>query len=104
VPVAKLVASPEALIVAVVAFEEPQLTEAVMSSVLLSLKVPVAVNCLDAPTGMPEFAGVTARDTRVAAVTVTFALPVTEPEVALMLAVPTATPLANPEELIVATF
>jgi hypothetical protein len=53
---------------------------------------------------MPEFAGVTARATRVAAVTVTFALPVTEPEVALMLAVPTATPLANPEELIVATF
>ena len=37
-----------------------------MSCVLLSLKVPVAVNCFVVPTAMLEFAGVTAMETSVA--------------------------------------
>jgi hypothetical protein len=49
--------------------------------VLLSLNVPVAVNCFAVPTAMLELAGVTAMDTNVAAVTVSDALPVTDPEV-----------------------
>ena len=42
------------LMVAAVGFEELHSTEAVMSSVLLSLKVPVAANCLVVPTAMLE--------------------------------------------------
>src|SRR5437870_11805462 len=74
-----------------------------MSCVVLSLKVPVAVNCLVVPTAMLELAGVTAIETRVAPVTLRVAVPVTEPEVALMVAVPTPTPVAKPEEWMVAT-
>jgi len=104
VPVATLVTSPWLLIVAVAAVEEAHRTEAVTSCVLLSLKVPVAVNCLFVPTGMLELAGVTAIETRVALVTVSDTVPVTEPEVALMVAVPVPTAVARPEELTVATF
>lgn len=65
---------------------------------LLSLKVPVALNCLLVPTAMLEFAGATAIDTSVAPVTVSVALPVTDPEVAEMVATPAAKPLAIPKE------
>jgi hypothetical protein len=47
---------------------------------------------------MLEFVGVTAIETSVAPVTVRLALPVTDPEVAEMVAVPAATPLAKPDE------
>ncbi len=43
------------------------------SCVLLSLNVPVAVNCLVAPTAMLEFAGVTAIETKFAPVIVVVA-------------------------------
>ena len=74
-----------------------------MSCVVLSLKVPIAVNCLVVPTAMLELAGVTVIENRVAPVTLRVAVPVTEPEVALMVAVPTPTPVDKPAELIVAT-
>jgi hypothetical protein len=74
----------------------------VMSWMVLSLKVPVAVNCLVVPTAMLEPAGVTAIETRVAPVTVRVAVPVTEPDFALMVEEPTPTPLARPAELMVA--
>jgi hypothetical protein len=102
-PLARLVASPALLIEATAGAEELQATDAVMSCVLLSLKVPVATNCFDAPIGMLEFAGVTAIETRLAPVTVTAALPVIDPELAFTLPVPRPIPVANPEESTVTT-
>ena len=58
--------------------------------------MPVAVNCFVVPTAMLEFAGVTAIETRVAAVTVSEAVPLTDPEVAVIAAVPVPTPVARP--------
>jgi hypothetical protein len=74
-----------------------------MSCVLLSLKVPVAVNCFVVPTAMLEFPGATASETSVALLTVREALPVTPPEAALMVLLPLPTAVANPAELTVAT-
>jgi hypothetical protein len=102
-PAATLEVRPWALMVAVAALEEVQVTVVVMSWVLLSLKVPVAVNCLVVPTAMLEVAGVTAMETRVAAVIVSDAVPLTPPEVAVTVAVPVPVLLANPVASIAAT-
>ena len=64
-------ATPAAVIVAVAGVPEDHVTELVRFWVLLSLKVPVAVNCCVAPLVKVGFAGVTAIDFNVAAVTVT---------------------------------
>lgn len=90
--------------VATDALDEPQSADAVMSCVLLSLKVPVAANCLVVPIAMPAFAGVTAIETRVAPVTVSEVVPLTEPEVAVMVTVPGPVLVRNPAPSIVATF
>jgi ketopantoate reductase len=64
-PTATAVASPEeALIVATAGVSEAQATFAVKSAVLVSLKVPVAVNCCVNPLAMLGAAGVTAIDTK----------------------------------------
>jgi hypothetical protein len=76
------VARPALVIVAADVFDEVQVTELVRSVVLLSEYVPVAWNCTVVPAGAEEFAGVTAMDTSVAAVTVSVVQPVTLPEVA----------------------
>lgn len=55
------------------------------------------------PTAMLEPAGVTAIETRVAAVTVREAVPLTEPEVAVTVTVPVPTPVASPLTSTVAT-
>ena len=55
------------------------------------------------PTAMLELAGVTAIDTNVAPLTVSDAVPLTEPDAAVMVAVPVPTPDTNPLELIDAT-
>ena len=65
---------------------------------LLSLKVPIAVNCFVAPVGMVEFGGAIASETKVALVTVIDAVPVIEPDVAFSVAVPAATAVTSPEE------
>jgi hypothetical protein len=83
VPAATLVANPLLLMVATFGSEELHRTDAVMSCVELSLNVPVAVNCFVLPMGLVELLGVTAIETRLAAVTVSVALPVTPPEAAL---------------------
>src|SRR5258708_22243359 len=70
---------------------------------LLSLKVPVAVNCLVVPTAILEPAGVTAIETRVAALTVRLAVPLTPPEVAVIVVDPLPVLLANPVASTVAT-
>ena len=69
---------------------------------MLSLKVPVAVNCCVAPRRCDGFAGVTAIDCRVAAVTVSTVEPVTPPNVALIVEVPVATAVARPAAVMVA--
>jgi hypothetical protein len=102
VPVARLPTKPRLFMVAVAGLEEPQRTESVRSSVLVSLKVPVAVNCFVVPTAMLEFAGVTAIETNVALLTLSEAVPVTEPETALIVADPGPTDVARPEALTVA--
>jgi len=95
-PVARLVATPVLAIVAVAGFEELQTTDPEMSCVLLSLKDPLAVNCFVVPVAIVEFAGVTVIETRVAPVTVRDAVPVTEPDAAVIVVVPVPKLLANP--------
>jgi hypothetical protein len=95
------------LIVATPALDELQVTWVVRSCFVLSLKVPVAVNCWVSPSGRLGLAGVTAIVDRVAAVTVSVVLPETPPKVAVIVVVPAATDVAKPCEppalLIVAT-
>ena len=63
----------------------------------------MAVNCCVWPFEIEGAAGVTAIETRAAVVTVMVVDPVTVPEVALMLVVPTPVALARPPAEIVAT-
>jgi len=65
VPAATAVAFPLEAIVATVGAEELHVTDAVIFSLELSGKVPVAVNSSFVPTEMLEFAGVTVIDTSV---------------------------------------
>jgi hypothetical protein len=66
--------------------------------------VPVAVNCCVNPFAMDGLIGVTAIDFRVATVTVnTSTGEVTPLKLAVMLLVPTPTPVAKPPAAIVAT-
>jgi len=103
VPTATAVAKPPAAIVATVVVTELQVAVLVKFCVELSEKVPVAVNCSVLPFAIEGFAGVTAMDTSVAAVTVRVVDPVMPPETALIVLVPVATPVANPPAVIVAT-
>ncbi len=79
-PVPTLVASPllpaVLLIVATVAVADAHVTVPVMSCVLPSVYVPVAVNCFVVPRGIVGIAGVTAIDTKAAGVTVNVVEPV----------------------------
>ena len=65
--------------------------------------MPVAVNCRLTPAGMFGVAGVKAMEDRVAEFTVRAAPPEILPWVALMVAGPTATAVARPLPLTVAT-
>ena len=67
------------------------------SCVEASSKKPVAMNCCW-PLAIDGTAGVTAIETRVAAVTVRVVLPLTAPNVAEMRDVSAATPVASPNE------
>jgi hypothetical protein len=95
-------ASPAALIVAVAVVPELQVTLDVRFCVVPSLKVPVAVNCWVLPLVIDGFAGVTAIDCSVAAVTVSKVEPLMDDDVAVIVEVPTPAPLASPAALIVA--
>jgi hypothetical protein len=61
------------------------------------------VNCSVVPGAIEDVAGVTAIDTSVAAVAVSVADPVTEPDVAVIVADPCATLVASPVVVMVAT-
>ena len=60
------------------------------------------MNCCVRPSVIEGVAGVTVMDVRTAAVTVRDAVPVIAPEVAVIVEVPTATPVARPPLLMVA--
>lgn len=111
VPVVTPVATPfdpaALLMVATPAFDELQVTEAVMVWVELSEYVPVAVNCCVPPFARVAPVGETFIETSVAAFTVRVVDPEMLPKAALIVVVPVATEVANPFEpaalLIVAT-
>ena|SRR6516225_4617843 len=96
VPSTTLDASPVLSIVATDASVELHRAVAVMSCVEVSLKVPVAVNCLVAPSGIELFSGAMVSETSVAPVTVTDAVPDTVPEVTVMVELPAATACPRP--------
>ena len=97
------VANPVALIVAAVVFDELQVTKLVRSCVLLFENVPVAVNCKVPFATTEPLLGVTAIETRVAAVTLRLVDPVVEPCLAeIVVDCPEVTPVTNPVALIVA--
>src|SRR5271170_999440 len=102
-PATKLVPKPLALMVATLALEEVQLTCVVKSCWLLSLKVPIAVNCCVVPAAMPGLEGLTVREVKVADVTVSEPEPFIDPTVAVMAVWPGATALATPFGAMVAT-
>jgi hypothetical protein len=99
-PTPTLCASPAVLgvllIVAVETVSEDHVAVLVRFCVLPSVNVPVAVNCCIVPNAIDGVAGVTAIETNVAAVTVTVVDPLMEPVVAVMVAVPSPTLVANP--------
>jgi hypothetical protein len=101
-PVANPCEPGESLIVATVPSDELQLTVPVMFCVLLSLKVPVAVNCWVVLSGIDAVAGVTAIEISVASLTVNVVEPLTVPEAAEIVTPPTDAPVARPALLIVA--
>ena len=103
VPVPTPVANPPAAIVATVVVTELQVAVLVKFCVELSENVPVAVNCSVLPFAIEGFAGVTAIDTSVGAVTVRFVDPSTAPEAACIWLAPVATPVANPPAVMVTT-
>ena len=75
VPAATAVAKPPEAMVAVPGVPEFHVTEEVISTMLESLYVPLAVNCCVVPLMIEGAAGVTAIDCRVGAATVAGALP-----------------------------
>jgi hypothetical protein len=96
-------ASPALLMVANDVGVELQVTALVRSCVLLSLYVPVAVNCWLVPFAIEGLAGVTDKESRIGGLTATLTEFVTVPEVALMLEVPCRLPITNPVALTGAT-
>ena len=102
-PAATLVRSPWPLMVAAAGFEDVQTADPLTSCEVLSLNVPVAANCFVVPTAILEFAGVTAIEIKLAPVMVSDAVPLTEPELAVIVVKPVPTLVATPVESTVAT-
>ena len=96
VPVPMLVASPVVFTVALVAVLEVHVADELKSCVLPSLNIPVATNCCFVPKAIEGFAGVTAIDSKAAAVTLIVVLPVIDPELAVIRAGPVPTLEASP--------
>lgn len=96
------IANPELVTEAVPAAELVHVTTLVRSWVLLSLNVPIAFSCCELPLVSDEVAGDTARETNGAGTTARVAEPLSEPEVAEIVAVPCCLETARPEELILA--
>jgi len=101
-PVATPAASPcdpEALLmVAIAAGLDVHVTLAVRFCWLLSVKVPVAMNCCAATGKTTELAGVTESETRTGGRTVTLLVPLTDPEVAEIMDEPGTRAVTSPVE------
>ena len=103
-PVALAVARPVLLLIfAIVVLDELQVTDVVITWVVPSKNVPVAMNCWVTPTDTIGLAGVITMEDRGEEITVTVVLPKILPEVAVMVAVPPKTAVARPVLLTVAT-
>ena len=102
-PVPTPVARPPLAIVATPVFVELHAAVLVRFCVLPSLYVPVATYCCVPPLMIEVFAGVTAIVANVAAVTVNPVDPLMDPDVAVIVLLPVATPVARPPLVIVAT-
>ena len=103
-PIATPLAKPVELIVATDVVPDTHVACELKSCVVLSLYVPVAVNCFVVPFAIDGFTGVTAIDTSVAAVTVNVSAGLVTPFSAAVIGdVPTPAPVARPPEVIVAT-
>ncbi len=85
-----------ALTAAIPGVDEFHDTEVVTSRVLPSLYVAVAANCWLVPRAMEAFAGVTAMESMVAGVTVRLLEPLMDPELAVIVAFPTAVAMTSP--------
>ena len=86
------------LMAATVVDDDFQVADVVRFCVELSEYVPVAVNCLDVPSAILGFVGVSVMETSVAGVTVSVAIPEILPDVAVIVVEPVATESANPLE------
>jgi len=96
VPAPAPVASPLLLIVAAEALVDVHVTLFVIVFTLLSLYVPVALNCCVPPIGIDGFTGVTLIDTSAAEITIRFVEPVMLPRLAPMAVVPVPMDPWNP--------
>ena len=96
------VARPNASTVATLAALEFHVTLFVISVVLPSEKIPLAVNDCDWPVAMEAAAGVITIDVSSAEDTVAIAVPWVEPMVAVIVELPAETPVTNPDESTVA--
>jgi len=103
VPPEAAVARPVLLTVATDGSDELQMTCVVISNLVVSEYVPVALNCWVAPTSIVGSTGLTTMTDRVAEFTVRVVPPETLPEVAVMVVVPIETAKARPVLSIVAT-
>lgn len=105
-PIAFVVAIPRLEIVSTLVLDEFHVAIAVKSCVVPSVNVPVAVNCWWSPSAMVVFPGETTIVFSTAGVTLRGAFPEIPPELAVMVALPTAIAFARPrfpEKLILAT-
>lgn len=87
---------PAVLVAATAGAEEAQVTTPLMFWRLPSEKEPVASSCLNKPTTIVGLGGLMLMETTVALVTVRLAEALTEPEAAVMVVVPGASPEASP--------
>ena len=102
VPIPALVAKPPEVMVALPGVPEAHVTDEVRFSVVLSEKVPVAVNCWVSPLATDGSAGITDMETRLAEVIVNVVEPEMSPSVAVIEEVPAPAPVARPPAVMVA--
>ena len=88
---------------AIVAFATFHAATLVRSCVLLSLKVPIALSCRLVPKTKDELVGEIAIAVRIGFVTTRFVEATTDPEAAVTVVPPVASPVAKPPPLTVAT-
>src|SRR5580693_2661561 len=96
VPVACAVARPLLLSVATLVLDEFHVTSPVISVVVPSVNVPIALNCSVPSASIEALFGVTAIDARFAIVTVTLVVPLMLFKAAVIVTVPGATPVTSP--------